>query len=50
MIFGFPPEDQHDVMQFYISGLMAIIQQWLKEDCADSIAHLVSLMQLCINR
>lgn len=38
-------------MQFYISGLMAIIQQWLKEDCADSIAHhLVSLMQLCINR
>ncbi len=46
--FGVPPEDQKYVMKFHISGLMAIIDEWLKEDCNDSIGHIISVMQRCI--
>lgn len=48
--FGVPPEDQKYVMQSHISGLMAIINEWLKDDCKDSIEHIISVMQRCINR
>ena len=48
--FGVPPEDRKYVMQFHISGLMAIINEWLKDDCRDSIEHIISVMQRCIHR
>lgn len=48
--FGVQPEDQKYVMQFHISGLMAIINEWLKDDCKDSIEHIISVMQRCIKR
>ena len=48
--FGVPPEDQKYVLQFHISGLMAIINEWLKDDCRDSIEHIISVMQRCIHR
>jgi len=48
--FGVPPEDQKYVMQFHISGLIAIINEWLKNDCKDSIEHIISVMQRCIKR
>lgn len=44
------PADQGYVMQFYINGLMAIINEWLKDDCKDSIEHIISVMQLCIKQ
>ena len=37
-------------MQFHISGLVAIINEWLKEDCRDSIEHMISVIQLCIKQ
>lgn len=37
-------------MQFYMNGLMAIIKEWLKDDCKDSIEHIVSVIQLCIKK
>lgn len=48
--FGVPPEDQKYVLQFHINGLMAIINEWLKDDCRDSIEHIISVMQRCIHR
>ena len=41
--FGVPPKDQKYVMQFHISGLMAIIDEWLKDDCKDSIEHIIGV-------
>ena len=29
---------------------MAIITEWLKNDCTDSIKHIVAVMQLCVKR
>ena len=48
--FGVASDDQKYVMQFHISGLMAIINEWLKGDCGDSIEHIISVIQLCIKR
>lgn len=48
--FLVPSADRKYVMQFYISGLMAIITEWIKEDCADPIAQIVSVMQACVRR
>ena len=46
--FRVPSSGQKYIMPFYIHGLMAIINEWLKEDCKDSVEHLISVIQLCI--
>ena len=48
--FGVPRDDQKYMLQFHISGLMAVINEWLKDDCRDSIEHIISVMQRCIKR
>ena len=35
--YGVLQQDRPYIMAFYIRGLMAIISEWLKNDCADSI-------------
>ena len=46
--FNVAQSDHKYMMSFYISGLMAIIHEWLKDDCRDSIEHIISVMQICI--
>ena len=46
--FYIPPSKQQYIMLFYINGLMGIINEWLKEDCKDSVEHIISVMQICI--
>lgn len=46
--FHVPPDEKKYVLQFHIRGLMAIINEWLKDDCTDSIEHIVSIMQRCV--
>ena len=43
-----PETDREYMMTFYINGLMAIITQWLRTDCADTIEHIISLMRRCV--
>lgn len=43
-----PTEDKKYMMPFFISGLMAIIGEWLKGDCEDSTEHIISVIQHCI--
>lgn len=43
-----PEADREYMMTFYINGLMAIITQWLKNDCADTIEHIISVIQTCV--
>ena len=47
--FKVPSEDQQYMMPFYISGLIAVINEWLKNDCRDSIEHIISVIKICIN-
>ena len=46
--FHVPPSEQKYMMPFYINGLMGIINEWLKEDCKDSVEQIISVMRICI--
>ena len=46
--FHIPPAEQKYMIPFYINGLMGIVNEWLKEDCKDSVEHVISVMQICI--
>ena len=46
--FHVSPSEQKYLMPFYIHGLMGIINEWVKEDCKDSVEHIISVMQICI--
>lgn len=38
------------MMAFYVQGLMAIITQWLKNDCKDTIEQIIEVMQRCVRQ
>lgn len=40
-----PVEDRRYMMAFYIQGMMAIITEWLKDDCKDSMEHIMAVIQ-----
>ena len=46
--FHVSPSEQKYMMPFYIHGLMGIVNEWLKEDCRDSVEHIISVMRICI--
>ena len=46
--FRVPPQDRQYIMAFYIRGLMAMITEWIKQDCADSIEHIISVISQCV--
>lgn len=46
--FNVPPNEQEYVMRFHISGIMAIIQLWLEQDCREPVDFISSLIRRCI--
>ena len=46
--FQITEEDRTYMLAFYIHGLMAIISEWLKNDCTDSIRHVSVIMEQCV--
>ena len=48
--FGIPEHDQSYLTAFYLKGLMAIIEDWIRRDCADPIDHIAELMQGALER
>lgn len=42
-----PDEIRNYMIAFYIEGFMAIITQWFKNDCRDSIEQIINVMQQC---
>ena len=43
--YGVLQQDRPYIMAFYIRGLMAIISEWLKNDCTDSITYVTGVIQ-----
>lgn len=48
--YGVAECDQRYMMSFYIHGIIAVVEEWLDADCADSIDSLASLIQRCIKK
>ncbi|MGN0523818.1 MAG: TetR/AcrR family transcriptional regulator [Eubacterium sp.] len=43
-----PENDRNYIIAFYIQGLIAIITEWIKQDCNDSIDHIISVIEKCV--
>lgn len=43
-----PEAERSYLIAFYIQGLMAIIMQWLKNDCQDPEEQIIRFMQRCV--
>ncbi len=48
--FQVPAAEQKYWMQFYINGLMAVINEWLRDDCRDRVEEIAAFIQRCVQR
>lgn len=46
--FNVSSQSRNYIMAFYINGLMAIITEWLKNDCGEPIENIIKIMQQCV--
>lgn len=45
--YGVPEHDRDYFLAFTIRGCVAVVEEWLRRDCADPIDHVVEVMQAC---
>ena len=45
-----PVENRRYIMAFYIQGIMAIITEWLKNDCKDTTEHIMTVIGHCVRK
>ena len=48
--FHVPQKSQKFLMAFYINGLMAIFNEWLKNDCKESIDEIIAAIKICVKQ
>ena len=46
--FSFPKSDREYVMKFYLTGITAIVMEWLKNDCRESIEEISRIIIQCV--
>lgn len=46
--FGYTNEERDYIVSFYIHGILAIIMQWLKNGCRESIEKVIQIINACI--
>ena len=46
--FNYPPKDREYVMKYYLSGINAIITEWLKNGCEESLNEISQIITVCI--
>lgn len=46
--FHFPEKERSYVMKFYLSGITAIVMEWLDNDCADSVENIIKIIIDCV--
>ena len=42
--FSIPENERKYVMAFYIEGIIAIIKEWLKSDCKESVEYMIKII------
>ena len=46
--FHYPRDEQNYVMMFYLNGIVAIIEEWLKDGCQKSMKDISAIICVCI--
>lgn len=47
--FNIPKQEQRYTLEFYTKGILAVIQEWLSNNCQDEIDDIVKIIIKCIN-
>lgn len=47
--FQVPSHQQHYLMMFYITGILSIVMEWVKNGCADPIEEIVTMIECAVN-
>lgn len=45
-----PQNTKTYLVAFYMKGLMAVVEQWVNNDCAESIDEILDIIKKCMNR
>lgn len=48
--FNTPEKERKYMMTFYINGLIAIIREWILNDCKEEIKEIINIMNKCVKR
>lgn len=46
--FRVPEQERHYIMKFYLTGVYAIVIEWLEKDCADDINDISRIIIACV--
>ena len=46
--FAYPPEDRQFVMLYYLNGINAVVQEWLRRGCDKPIREISEIISVCI--
>lgn len=46
--FEYPPDDREYVIRFYLNGISAIVEKWIRDDCEKSIEEITAIIHKCI--
>ena len=46
--FKFPEKDREYVLKFYLTGITAVVMEWLKNDCKESIEDISRIIIQCV--
>lgn len=46
--FNFPEKERHYVMRFYLSGIFAVIMQWVEENCEKRDEDIAEIIITCV--
>ena len=46
--FGIPVVHQPYCMAYYMEGIIAIVKEWLRQDCADEVEMIADIIESCV--
>lgn len=46
--FDFPESEREYILKFYLTGITAIVMEWLDKDCADDIENIIRIIINCV--
>ncbi len=48
--FGVPEKERAYIMKFYLTGIFAVVMEWLSKDCNDGIDAIIKIITDCVMR
>ena len=46
--FDFPENSRPYVLKFYLTGITAIVMEWLENDCSEEIDNIIKIIIDCV--